>query len=466
MRPRSPCPPGDVVRPLRLPISVLESLSEPGSGQLRVGPLFTEEPAGSARGRRDDALRASRPGCSGRGAGRGPRRHLPGPAAGRSPGPRPRLVDRPPRRLRTGTYRSAILRATLRAPRSFRHSGAGAVVEASVQVAHGATASPPPGSQRARCRPRPGSRPIAGCNSAGTAPTPSSASRPVRRGGRWPSRVSSAATCSPCRTPGVRLPSCSPSTASLSERRASPPSPDLVAATRAAGEVLAMPESSGPAFNDGRLGAWGPADDVFAIAIIRQLAGSGSADPRRITVAGFSNGAGMAMRLAAEHPGLVAAVVSVDGELLAGAGAPRPTAPVRIYLVHGTADLMQPWSGRGPRGVAHARLRVRTRDGSGVGGRRPRRPRVHLVAPPPWPGVAGRGVQLGAGPRGSRRHPLRGGGHAPPVADPGGRHPRRHLPRRPRRREHASPITGEPADVRADASSSGALPPGTALYSG
>ena len=58
------------------------------------------------------------------------------------------------------------------------------------------------------------------------------------------------------------------------------------------------------------------------------------------------------MRLAAGHPGLVSAVVSVDGELLAGAGAPRPTAPVRIYLVHGTADLMQPWSGRGPRGVA------------------------------------------------------------------------------------------------------------------
>jgi poly(3-hydroxybutyrate) depolymerase len=120
----------------------------------------------------------------------------------------------------------------------------------------------------------------------------------------------------------------------------------LVPATRRAGQVLVLPESSGPAFNDGRLGPLGPHDDAFAVAVVRQLTAAGVADPRHVVVAGFSNGAGMAMEVAATHPRLVAAVVSIDGELIDGAGAPRPTGAVEAWLVHGTADLVQPWGGR------------------------------------------------------------------------------------------------------------------------
>jgi polyhydroxybutyrate depolymerase len=120
----------------------------------------------------------------------------------------------------------------------------------------------------------------------------------------------------------------------------------LVPATRAAGQVLALPECLGPAFNDGRLGARGPRDDAFATALIDRLAGTGLIDPRRVVITGFSNGAGMAMEVAGRHPRAIAAVVSIDGALIAAPGAPRPTGPVPAYLVHGTADRIQPWDGR------------------------------------------------------------------------------------------------------------------------
>jgi polyhydroxybutyrate depolymerase len=124
----------------------------------------------------------------------------------------------------------------------------------------------------------------------------------------------------------------------------------LVPATRAAGVVLALPESLGPAFDDGRLGTGGPHDDAFCLALIRQLVDGGTADPQRVVLAGFSNGAGMAMEVAGRHPGTVSTLVAIAGDLIAGKGAPRPTGPVRTVLLHGTADRVQPWNGRPARG--------------------------------------------------------------------------------------------------------------------
>jgi len=95
----------------------------------------------------------------------------------------------------------------------------------------------------------------------------------------------------------------------------------------------------------------GPHDDLFTLAVIGQLTGRGWVDPGRVTVAGYSNGAGMAMAVAATHPDVVAAVVSIDGELIAAPGAPRPTGPVQAVLVHGTTDRVQPWAGRRARGL-------------------------------------------------------------------------------------------------------------------
>jgi polyhydroxybutyrate depolymerase len=192
----------------------------------------------------------------------------------------------------------------------------------------------------------------------------------------------------------------------------------LVPATRKAGQVLVLPESSGPAFNDGRLGALGPHDDAFAVAVIRQLTTAGVADPRRVVIAGFSNGAGMAMEVSAAHPRLVAAVVSIDGELIDGAGAPRPTGAVQAWLVHGTADLVQPWGGRrsaGPTWPAYvSETRTAQLWAQAAGAEMPTSrlltggPGRRTVTVQTWaPGAAGRGVTLYA---------VEGMGHVWPVA--------------------------------------------------
>lgn len=120
----------------------------------------------------------------------------------------------------------------------------------------------------------------------------------------------------------------------------------LCAATRAAGEVLVLPVSDGPAFNDGRLGPAGPDDVALTLAVVDRLVAGHVADGHRVTVTGFSNGAGMAMAVAAAAPQRVAAVVAVDGEMIAGRGAYAPTGPVEAVLVHGTADRVQPDRGR------------------------------------------------------------------------------------------------------------------------
>ena len=124
-----------------------------------------------------------------------------------------------------------------------------------------------------------------------------------------------------------------------------------------------------------------------------------------MVVAGFSNGAGMAMEVAATHPRLVAAVVSIDGELIDGAGAPRPTGAVQAWLVHGTADLVQPWGGRRSAGptwpayVSETRTAQFWAQAAGA-----TTPTSRLIAGSPdhravtvqtWaPGPAGRGVTL------------------------------------------------------------------------
>jgi polyhydroxybutyrate depolymerase len=82
-----------------------------------------------------------------------------------------------------------------------------------------------------------------------------------------------------------------------------------------------------------------PVDDSgFLAALLREVARKTHADPRRIYVAGFSNGGFMAHRLACDHADLVAGIVSVAGAGELDASACRARAPVAVLQVHGTAD--------------------------------------------------------------------------------------------------------------------------------
>jgi len=134
----------------------------------------------------------------------------------------------------------------------------------------------------------------------------------------------------------------------------------LAAAAPAAGFALAVPDAlptdpdQPPRFvtnpqrwNDGS--AWpgdpkytGENDAGFLAALIHELPSRG-ADPKRIHVAGFSNGAGMTFRLAAEHHELVAAIAPVSGLSWVD---PLPfDTPIPTLFLIGDADPLVPLAG-------------------------------------------------------------------------------------------------------------------------
>jgi polyhydroxybutyrate depolymerase len=120
----------------------------------------------------------------------------------------------------------------------------------------------------------------------------------------------------------------------------------LAAAAAAADVALVVPESVGPAWNDGRLGPQGPDDQRFLLDVVDALVAEDVVDPDRVVVTGFSNGAEMTLVMAAEHPDVLAGAVAVSGELLAGDEGARPSGVVPVWFTHGDADAVQPWRGR------------------------------------------------------------------------------------------------------------------------
>jgi polyhydroxybutyrate depolymerase len=95
-------------------------------------------------------------------------------------------------------------------------------------------------------------------------------------------------------------------------------------------------------------------DDVaYVVAMIRDLKARYPIDPKRVFIVGFSNGGFMAHRLACEHSGLVAAVVSVAGAPWKDEAKCAPSAPVSVLQVHGTDDQTIRYAGGAMRGAVH-----------------------------------------------------------------------------------------------------------------
>ena len=87
----------------------------------------------------------------------------------------------------------------------------------------------------------------------------------------------------------------------------------------------------------------GTEDLAFLAAVMDAAAARAGADPRRVLVSGFSNGAAMAFRLAAELAERIAAVAPVAGHC--ALPDPRPTRPVPTLYVVGSADPLIPLRG-------------------------------------------------------------------------------------------------------------------------
>lgn len=88
------------------------------------------------------------------------------------------------------------------------------------------------------------------------------------------------------------------------------------------------------------------ADDViFLSQLLDRLVKNLPINPARVFVAGLSNGAAMAYRMACELASKIAGIASVSGAMLVGSC--HPTRPVSVLIMHGTADAVYPYDGGG-----------------------------------------------------------------------------------------------------------------------
>ena len=88
-----------------------------------------------------------------------------------------------------------------------------------------------------------------------------------------------------------------------------------------------------------------PFDSDYLRAVIDDVKGKYSVDPRRVYVIGVSAGGHMAHRVGCELASRVAAIISVSGQVLTDPALCAPGAPVSVLQVHGDADPVIPYHG-------------------------------------------------------------------------------------------------------------------------
>ncbi|WP_439814780.1 alpha/beta hydrolase family esterase [Zavarzinia sp. CC-PAN008] len=119
------------------------------------------------------------------------------------------------------------------------------------------------------------------------------------------------------------------------------------------GAVVVYPDGFGNHWNDCRRHEDFSArsqkidDEAFLLAIADRLAATVGADRDRILVMGWSNGGQMALRMALTHPDRVPAVAAISASLPAPDNMECTASgrPVRVMIVNGTADPVNPFAG-------------------------------------------------------------------------------------------------------------------------
>ena len=79
-------------------------------------------------------------------------------------------------------------------------------------------------------------------------------------------------------------------------------------------------------------------DSAYLASIIDAVSANYRVDPKRVYFLGHSNGGFMSYRMACEHADKVAAIVSIAGAANGQAGVCKPSEPVSVLQIHGTAD--------------------------------------------------------------------------------------------------------------------------------
>jgi polyhydroxybutyrate depolymerase len=89
-----------------------------------------------------------------------------------------------------------------------------------------------------------------------------------------------------------------------------------------------------------------PVDDsAYLGAVIEQVQTTYNVDPKRIYLFGVSNGGFMSYRMACDHADKIAAIVSFAGATWLDAARCKPSQPVSVLEIHGTADEIIPFDG-------------------------------------------------------------------------------------------------------------------------
>src|SRR5579864_3088446 len=123
------------------------------------------------------------------------------------------------------------------------------------------------------------------------------------------------------------------------------------------GFILVFPQAvdSPPSWNAGigALGPTGTADDVqFTRDLISFFEHNYCVDTHRIYVTGYSEGGGMAYRVACALGNQIAAFATVEGAFFRVPGGCNPARPIPLLEIHGQADHLAPYDGNAYLGMA------------------------------------------------------------------------------------------------------------------
>lgn len=119
------------------------------------------------------------------------------------------------------------------------------------------------------------------------------------------------------------------------------------------GFAVAYPDAFKKHWNDNRKAVdfasrkHGVDDQAFLAQLVEHMAANAGIDPARVYLFGYSNGGHMAMRVAQEQPQSVAAIAAVAANLATDDNsiAQPKHQPVRVLLINGTVDPINPYNG-------------------------------------------------------------------------------------------------------------------------